>query len=299
MTLEERIVNEARRLGFAAVGFAVAGPSQTHERFVEWLARGCEAGMSYLRRHADLRRDPRALAPAAKTVIAVAARYPVNPDPGAGFSSYARGLDYHGVLREKLRRLAQFLAREGGATVARICVDSAPVAEREWAARAGIGWIGRQGQLVHPRLGCCLFLGEILTDLALAPTPPMPNRCGTCHRCRDACPTQAIGPDGLVDARRCISYLTVEHKGAIPEDLRSRLGGSLFGCDRCTAACPWNRFGAEAVMPEFLPRPLPSAEEILAMTEEQFEEQFRDHPARRTGLDRLKRNAAAANARLN
>lgn len=293
MTVEERIVETGRSLGFVAVGFAAAGISRSNRAFSDWLVAGNHAGMEYLRRQADLRADPRQVSLGCRTVIVAAARYPVNPSPGAGFSFYARGADYHEAIRSRLVALAQAVRRETGARRMKICVDAAPLFEREWAVRAGVGWLGRQGQVVHPRYGCCLFLGEVLADTDLAPSPPQKNRCGRCRRCVEACPTGALGEDGRVDCRKCLSYLTIEQKGEIPPDMRPRMGETVFGCDFCTAVCPWNRFGAEAVLPDLNPRPVPSAEELLRMDEPEFLRRFAGTTVLRTGLERLRRNAAA------
>jgi epoxyqueuosine reductase len=251
--------------------------------------------MRYLARCGELRADPARLAPGVRSVIAVAARYPVNPRPGSGFSTCARGRDYHLVIRDKLRLLAAALRRHAPLAVARLCVDSAPLPEREWALRAGIGWRGRQGQVINADLGACLLLGEILVDAEWPPSPPVPNRCGDCRLCVEACPTGAIRGDGTVDARRCISYLTIEHKGEISADLQPRMGEALFGCDCCTAVCPWNRGGEPWTVPELREkRPLPDAQACLRLTEAEFEERFRDTAVLRTGLARLRRNAAIA-----
>ena len=296
MPLSSLIREESARLGFAAVGFAVVGPCQTYERFNTWLSRGYAASMTYLARHAALRSDPRQIMPEARAIIVVAARYPADPTISP-FSNYARGRDYHAILRGKLKQLARSLEAQSSVPLhSRICVDSAPVLEREWAVRAGLGWIGKQGSLVNPEWGCTLFLGELLVNLELAPSKPKPGKCGTCRRCVEACPTGAIQPGGLVDARRCIAYLTIEHKGAIPEDLRPRMGSSLFGCDRCTAVCPYNRAGVDAILPEFNPVgiPMPTAEQCLALSEAEFQQRFRGTAVYRSGLARLKRNAAAA-----
>ena len=294
MTKEDAIFCEARRLGFAAAGIAAAGPTETFPVFREWVDGGSAAGMSYLARHDALRSDPRLLAPGTRSILVVAARYPVNASPGDGFSTYAGGMDYHTVLREKLKALVVFIRQQFPVSVARICVDSAPLLEREWAVRAGIGWRGRQGQIVNARLGCCLLLGELLLDAELKPSERVPNRCGRCRRCVAACPTGAIGQDGLVDARRCISYLTIEHKGELPAETRPLLGQALFGCDLCSAVCPWNRFGGEAVMPEFQGHDMPNPRECLTMSESDFSHRFRDTAVFRTGLQRLQRNAAVA-----
>jgi len=293
ISLTQRLHAEARALGFAASGVAVATRSQSTAVYAQWLAEGFAGGMDYLRRHAPLREDPAHVAPGGRSIIAVAARYPANLNPGAGFSTYARGLDYHDVLRGKLRELGAWLKAQHPLGVCRICVDSAPLPEREWAMRAGLGWQGRQGQLVNPDAGCCLVLGFLLVDLALEPSVPITNQCGDCRRCIAACPTDAALGDGRVDARRCISYLTIEHKGAIPEALRKAMGGALFGCDCCTAVCPWNVRAPAPVMPELKPlAPLPSAEACLTLTEADFQARFKGTAVYRTGLDRLKRNAS-------
>ena len=248
--------------------------------------------MEFLRAGAAQRRDPRTILPQAKSVLAVAARYPVNPAPRqGGFSSCASGRDYHGVMRHRLHELAAVLAREQGVRQYRVCVDTAPLLEREWACRAGLGWIGRQGQLVNAEHGCCLFLGELLVDVAAESVPAVPNRCGDCRRCEDACPTGAVRGDRTIDARRCISYLTIEHRDAIQADLRPAMGEALFGCDRCTAVCPWNPAGAGQVPEEFRPRPLPAAEACLFMKKDEFQGLFADSAVLRTGIERLQRNA--------
>lgn len=292
-SLTDQVLVRARELGFAAAGVAAVAPSETMPRLRDWLERGFSAGMAYMSRHSDLRADPGLLAPGAASMVVVAARYPVNRAPGNGFSTYARGRDYHDVLREKLGLLADFLHALAPLRVRRICVDSAPLLEREWAVRAGVGWRGRQGQVVNPDAGCCILLGALLVDVALDASAACPNQCGTCRRCLDACPTGALCEDGLVDARKCISYLTIEHKGEIPEEQRGAVRGSLFGCDHCTAVCPWNQRGEDRVMPELASAPVPDAAAILAMLEADFETCFSGTPVHRTGLVRLQRNARA------
>lgn len=291
MKLEKKIINQALRLGFAAAGIADAGSCETIDMFRKWLALGHAAGMDYLARHVRLRSDPRKVAPGTKSIIVIAARYPVNERAGKGFSTYARGLDYHNVLRKKLKRLAEFIKAETRVSVARICVDSAPILEREWAIRAGIGWRGKQGQIVNLDFGCCLLLGELLVDIELEPSPRVPNQCGDCRRCIDACPTGALGEDGFVNARKCISYLTIEHKGEVPEDMRPLIGEALFGCDICTAVCPWNRFGNDKVMPELSELNMPTTEECISMAEKDFKTRFKDSAVFRACLERLQRNA--------
>ncbi|MFA5342768.1 MAG: tRNA epoxyqueuosine(34) reductase QueG [Kiritimatiellia bacterium] len=296
MSLESFIRHKCARLGFAAVGFAEVGPCRTFDRFQNWLSRGYAAGMDYLARRAALRLNPILVAPEARSVIVVAARYPVSA-PIRPFSNYARGRDYHAVLRGKLKQLARSIEAQCRVPLrARICVDSAPVLEREWAVRAGLGWIGKQGSLVNPEWGCTLFLGELFVNLELAPSKPKPNKCGACRKCVAACPTGAIQPDGLVDARRCIACLTIEHQGDIPEDLRPLMGVSIFGCDRCTGVCPYNRAGGDAILPEFDPVGafMPTAEECLGLNEADFRQRFRGTAVYRSGLARLQRNARIA-----
>lgn len=313
MRIEAAIQNETRKLGFAATGFAAVGPSRSFQRFQDWIAGGFAGEMTYLSKNTALRSDPRKVAPEAHSVIVVAARYLSFKGAGLSanaslcetnqghsatylshFSNYVRGQDYHDVIRAKLKTLEKFIAqRVSTPLTARICVDSAPVLERECAARAGVGWIGKQGNIIHPEFGSCLFLGELFVNIDLEPSLPLKNECDDCRLCIDACPTGAILPDGLLDARHCISYLTVEYKGTIPCKLWPLMGSSLFGCDRCTAVCPWNRYGAEMVMPEFgeSNRALPSPEECLTMGEKDFIGCFSGSAVFRTGLERLQRNA--------
>jgi len=290
--LEAQIVSEIRRLGFAAAGFAQVDESCSAPIFEQWLHDGYAGGMDFLHRHAPLRRHPANIAADARTVIAVAARYPVNPKSGDGFCMTARTRDYHEVIRKKLRLLGDFIGIRTPLRCARICVDSAPLPEREWAVRAGLGWQGRQGQLIIPAAGACTVLGFLLVDVALQPAIPLDNRCGDCRRCVESCPTGAILPDGRLDARRCISYLTIEHRGDIAPDLRTVMGRSLFGCDICTSVCPWNRTATAPVMPELMPDKMPpDAATVAGMTEDDFTERFSHTVVHRSGLDRLHRNA--------
>ena len=294
---EHDIAAVASRLGFAAAGFAAAGDAIGSDAFAQWLARGDAAGMDYLHRHAPLRRHPAAIVPDVHSIIAVAARYPVNPSTAAGgFCMTARCRDYHDVLRDKLRLLSNFIKQRTAARTTRICVDSAPLPEREWALRAGLGWQGRQGQLVSPGAGTCTVLGFLLTDLVLSPAKPMENRCGDCRRCIESCPSGAIRPNAQIDARRCLSYLTIEHPGEIAPERQSAMGQALFGCDICTSICPWNQTATAPVMPELAEStgPLPDAAGITAMPPDTFAARFRGTAVKRTGLDHLQRNAAIA-----
>lgn len=296
MKLEEYIRAQAHELGFGAVGFAAVGPSKSFTAFQKWLAKGYCADMHYLKRHAALRSDPRKLELRTKSIIVVGARYPSEPT-GCPISNFARGADYHHVLRSKLEKLAGALAKKcGGSNIGRICVDSAPLLEREWAVRAGIGWIGRQGSVVNPELGCCFFLGELLVNIDLEPSQPLPPQCQDCRLCEKACPTGAIRPGNLIDARRCISYLTIEHKGEINPEIASCFGGSVFGCDRCTSVCPWNRRGKTPVMPEFdvCPSAVLALENLNALDMIGFQKMFRNTPVERIGLERFRRNVKIA-----
>ncbi len=223
--LAERIADEAIAAGFAGVGFAAAGPAESMAVYEQWLADGMGADMAYLHRHARLRIHPAEVATGVKSIIAVAARYPTSPAPGSGFSTYAGGLDYHDVIRGKLRKLAAFINEHHPLQVHRICVDSAPLLEREWAIRAGLGWQGKQGQVVSATAGCCQLFGFLLVDLELTPSERVDERCGDCHCCTAGCPTGAALGNGRVDARRCLSYLTIEHKTSIPDDLQDAMAG--------------------------------------------------------------------------
>jgi len=290
----------AREAGLPSIGVAAVGPTEHTDAFEAWLDSGRAAGMDYLRRHAQRRRDPRAIFPAAQSLVVIALPYPVNPAPDdGGFAMLARGRDYHLVLRARLGALARRLAGDTASLRWRVCVDSAPLAERAWAVRAGLGWIGRQGQLVHPEYGATVVLGTLLINVALPPDTPHPNRCGDCRRCLDACPTGALAGDGTLDCRRCLSYLTIEHKAAVFAPLdAARVGAqhAWFGCDRCTAVCPWNRAPAAAIPAEFLPSEPPSANAIQALDEAGFAVRFANTTVLRTGLSRLLRNVLAPHA---
>ncbi len=289
--------NSARDVGLPSIGVAAAGPAERADIFEAWLESGRAAGLDYLRRHAALRRDPRALFPPARSLVVAALPYPVNPDPGAGgFAMLARGRDYHLLLRDRLGALARRLAVDMPGLRWRVCVDSAPLAERGWAVRAGLGWIGRQGQLVHPEYGAAVVLGTLLLNVELPADTSLVSRCGDCRRCLDACPTGALAGDGTLDCRRCLSYLSIEHKAADfePADA-ARVGArqAWFGCDRCTAVCPWNRAPPEAIPAEFLPSPPPSAAALLELDESGFAARFAGTTVLRTGLARLRRNVRA------
>ena len=253
--------------------------------------------MDYLIRNVAPRKDPRLLLPQAKSVIVAAARYPGKTHNPA-YSSYAQGQDYHKVLKPVLHKLADHLAIFLGQQFKyRVCVDTAPILEREWAVRAGLGWIGRQGSLVNPQHGCRLFLGEIILTLHLPSATPVHNQCGDCRLCLDACPNNAFTTAGFLDAARCLSYLTIEHHGPLPHHLLPLKTASVFGCDACTAVCPFNPPEDTAVLPELMPTQQaalwPGPAECIKLDQPGFKKLFSGTPINRLGLARLQRNAAA------
>ena len=290
--IEQYIRARALDLGFGAIGFARVDSSKSFHAFQEWLSRGYGAEMHYLERHAALRMDPRNLLPSAKTIVVVGARYP-SAKSEDNISSHAFCRDYHDVLRDKLALLASTLEKQHGAPIeSRICVDTAPLAEREWAVRAGIGWIGKQGSVVSPNLGACFFLGELLVDIELEPSAPIANLCGDCNLCGEACPNKAVLSGSQIDARRCISYLTIEHKKNFSPETSMLINGSVFGCDRCTAVCPLNRRACAPVMKEFdsPEKSMPELAECLALDRCGFKKYFGRTPVERIGLERFRRN---------
>lgn len=305
MDLKTRLKAYAQDLGFDLIGVAQAGPTPSADRYEEWARAGRAATMAYLTRPEviEKRRDLRHLWPEARSIIVVAMNYyagehPTTDDlPRGRVARYAWGEDYHEVIAERLRALLNFLNQEAGWPVqGKIYVDTGPVLEQAWAVQAGLGWIGKNSLLIHPRLGSYLFLGVLLIDLELEPDPPFPfDHCGTCTRCVDACPTGCIRPDRTLEAGRCISYLTIERREGIPEDLRPAIGDWLFGCDICQEVCPWNqRFARPTREPAFQPREGIARmllEEVLQMDEERFRARFHRSPIRRAKWRGLVRNA--------
>jgi epoxyqueuosine reductase len=302
MTLAAAVRTRAQELGFIACGITHPGPSARGDWLDQWLARGYAGTMRYLHRQASRRKDPALILPGARSVVVVLDNY-YTPDreldcQAPRIAKYARGEDYHRVTQRRLGILAEFL-RDQGAELTRTFADAGPVPERELAQRAGLGWIGKNTMLISPRAGSFFFIGSIFTDLALPPdTPFESDRCGSCTRCLDACPTQAFVEPRLLDATRCISYLTIEQRGAIPEDLADRFEGYAFGCDICNDVCPWNqRFARSTSIPEFLPRselPGSDPEMFEKMTPEEFTNRFGHTPLERPGLSGMRRNFRAA-----
>ncbi|MDF2773779.1 MAG: hypothetical protein K0S86_3276 [Geminicoccaceae bacterium] len=301
-TLEQRIKAQAYGLGFDLVGLTTLGPARTAEQFDGWLARGHAGEMSYLERGAERRRDTRRPVDGARSAVVVALQYG-GREPSGPVARYARGDDYHDVMESRLRELHRTIDGWVGTPVrGKAYVDTGPLLERDLARQAGLGWFGKNTMLINPGLGSFFFLGALLLDLHLAPDAPFDaERCGRCTRCLDACPTGALVEPGVLDARRCISYLTIELRGPIPEDLREPMGGLIYGCDICQDVCPWNvSFSRE--LPEGSPfaardalgatdaRAL--ARDILAMTQPEFSAVFKGSPMKRAKLRGLRRNAA-------
>jgi epoxyqueuosine reductase len=296
----------ARGCGFELAGVARAEPAAESAWYQQWVAAGFAGEMLYLTdRRAELRDDPRRLLPSARSIICVGKLYNTpwpystqfNHAGRAWISRYAWGDDYHGVLRRGLQRLDRLLPPHES----KICVDTAPLLERSYARQAGLGWIGKNTCLISQQAGSWFFLGELLVSLEIEPDGPPPDRCGTCTRCIDACPTGALVPAPLgytVDSRLCISYFTIELRGAIPEPLRGRVGPHVFGCDICQDVCPWNRRAPLTAAAEFQPREFaPPLERLARLTEQEFRQMFRGTPVTRARYTGFLRNVALAMGR--
>lgn len=294
----------ARRAGFHACGVARAVALDPRP-LDALLAMGGEADMVWLRTQREERLDPARLLPGVRSVVAVALAHHAGDAPGAPegageIARYARGRDYHAVMKRRLRALAAELsAADPDARTLPTC-DVAPVMEKVWAERAGIGWIGKNGCLITPEHGSWVVLGTILLDRALEPDAPHPDRCGSCAACLPACPTGAIPAPGVVDARRCVSYWTIERRGEIPPTMAGRLGRWVFGCDDCQTVCPWNAAARVGSDPELLPRPGREAlpiDDLLALTEDEYRQRFYGTSLARARYDGLLRNALLAAGR--
>jgi epoxyqueuosine reductase len=301
------IKRRARECGFELAGIASAEPlPDDSRRYLDWVDRGMAGAMGYLTdRRANIRTDPKLLLPSARSIICVGKLYN-GPEPRSTematemnaaergwISRYAWGEDYHDVLRRGLERLA---AKLGPDHEYKICVDTAPLLERSYARQAGLGWIGKNTCLINQQIGSWVFLGEILTSLEIESDTPPPDRCGTCTRCIEACPTQAIASQGYeIDARRCIPYFTIELHGAAPDEMRASIGQHVFGCDICQDVCPWNSRAPLAEDPAFEPRHFaPRLEELAALTEDEFQSKFRGSPIQRAKHAGFLRNVAVA-----
>ncbi len=295
---KEQLVRRALALGFDACRIAPVEGPRHGAAFRDWLNEGAAGEMAWLERGAAKRLDPQLVLPGARSVIVVAMNYwqgAAPPNAQGRIARYAWGDDYHDVMLAKLRELDVFLCKQGGAQ--KCYVDTGPILERDFAAEAGIGWHGKSTMLLDPQLGTWFFLGEILTTLELAPDAPQPARCGTCTRCMVACPTGAITEAHHVDARRCISYLTIELKGSIPLEFRRAIGDRIYGCDTCLDVCPWNRFAAVSRETTYAMRPATAAlrlRDYLALDDEQFRALFRGSAIKRIKRRGLLRNVCVA-----
>ncbi|MBP6112865.1 MAG: tRNA epoxyqueuosine(34) reductase QueG [Sphingobium sp.] len=304
---EQRLKDKAAELGFAACGICDADAvQQAGERLRAWVADGCNGDMLWMADRAEQRAAPKGLWPEVLSVIALGMSYAPAIDPMAlaaerergRISTYAQGRDYHDVVKSALKILARWMVEQEGIGALKVFVDTAPVMEKPLAAAAGIGWQGKHTNLVSRSHGNWLFLGAVYLEVALTPDNPAQDKCGSCSACQSACPTDAFIAPYRLDARRCISYLTIEHKGMIPEELRPGIGNHVYGCDDCLAVCPWNKFAhAAQAHRAFLPRAelvAPRLDDLLRLDDASFREIFAGSPIKRIGRNRMVRNAAIA-----
>jgi epoxyqueuosine reductase len=308
MTLEQRISGRARELGFELCGISRAERPARAEFFKDWLVQGMAGNMTYLNRSAERRVTPELVLPGVKSVISVGQSYftgflpeEIRKDPSRGIiASYAWGDDYHELMGHALEELAEFVQSLSADVKTKAYVDTGPVLERETAERAGLGFIGKNTMLIHPKLGSNLFLGEILTTLELAPSSPPKSKpsCGSCTRCLDVCPTHALPEAHVMDARLCISYLTIEFRGAIPLELRPKMGNHIFGCDDCQTCCPWvQRFSTptrQRAYENVIERKAPKLADLAKLSEAEFLEMFKGSPVLRPKYEGFLRNVAVA-----
>ena len=306
-TLTQQIQTRAHELGFELVGITPAERSQTIQRYRQWIANGYAGKMGYLERHLPLKEDTRTLLQEAKSVISLAMNYwtldtpkDLAEDPGRGqISRYAWGDDYHDVIHERLLLLVKFIKNTAETELkSRVFVDSGPILEREYAQKAKLGWIGKNTNLINWRSGSWYFLSEVLVSIELeSETQPLRGSCGTCTKCIEACPTDAIIEPNLLDSRLCISYLTIELKDSIPKELRPEMGNLIFGCDICQEVCPWNSKATPTTEPAFQPRHGNLAPELLTlidMTQTEFSKRFKGSPIKRAKRKGFLRNVIVA-----
>ena len=296
------IKRKALELGFSSCGISQARfLKEEEQKFEKWLSNGYQGNMSYLERNIDKRLDPRILVPGSKSVISLTYNYypPKKLSNKNNFiiSKYAYGRDYHKVLKKKLRQLFYYMKENIGSIEGRVFVDSAPVHERAWAKLSGLGWIGKNSLLINKNIGSYFFISEIICDLELEYDSPVSNRCGNCTKCIDACPTNAITQAQVIDANKCISYLTIENKDTIPEELKNEMNQSIFGCDICQDICPWNKFSTPHKEKEFLPNKKLKKlrkKDWIELTEETFNRIFEGSAIKRAKYNGLKRNIRAS-----
>lgn len=310
MLTAAQIKTRARELGFDACGIAPAGDHPELAFFSEWIARGYAASMAYLEGSADRRGDVRRVLPSARTVIVTATVYNTrqpysveHADPSrADIARYAWGDDYHAVVGRRLEALVAWMREAAGEPFeARAYVDTGPVQERVYARHAGVGWIGKNSCVISPDLGSFFFLGEVICSLALDVDRPAFDQCGSCTLCLEACPTQALVAPGVLDSARCISYLTIEHRGDIPEGLRPAIGAHVYGCDVCQEVCPWNGGAAVSSDPHWQPRPAwdrPALVELLDRSDDDLRASLRGSPMKRAKIAGLRRNVEIASANV-
>ncbi|MGB0434050.1 MAG: tRNA epoxyqueuosine(34) reductase QueG [bacterium] len=302
--LKDAIRQKAGELGFELVGMVPVQPSNTHEIYKAWLEKGYAGEMAYLERHLPLKQDPRNLLPEALSLVALAFNYYTGDHPESDgskgkISRYAWSEDYHQIMHERLKQLSDFILVELGlGTKSRGLVDSGPILEREYAWRAGLGWFGKHSNLIHWKKGSWFFLTELLIDLPLEADQPFTRvDCGTCTRCIEACPTEAIVADREVDSRLCISYLTIELKGSIPRNLRPKMGNWIFGCDICQEVCPWNGKAPLSMEKGFAAEDsarTPDLGKLMELNQSEFRKRFKNSPVLRTKRRGLLRNVAIA-----
>ncbi len=306
-SIEQRLKAKARELGFVAVGIAPAADDPLRaRRLQQWLDDGFHGDMGWMEDRADVRQGPQSMWPEARSVIALGMSYAPDVDPlalegdpdAARISVYAQGRDYHDVLKKALKALARWMCAEIPETQLKVFVDTAPVMEKPLGEVAGIGWQGKHTNLVSKEHGSWMFLGAIYTTLELSPDTPHADRCGSCRACQDACPTDAFPEAYRLDARRCISYLTIEHKGPIPHEFREGIGNRIYGCDDCLAVCPWNKFAQTAARHlAFAPREeliAPRLDQLLDLDDAAFRAKFSGSPIKRIGRNRFVRNCLIA-----
>lgn len=293
-----KIKNEASRLGFLSCGISKADLLENEApKLEQWLNQGRHGTMSYMENHFDKRLDPRLLVPGAKSVISLLLNYhteQVQTDPEAPkISTYAYGMDYHFVIKEKLKNLMHFIHMEIGEVEGRVFVDSAPVMDKAWAAKSGLGWVGKNTNLISKKAGSFFFIAELIIDLELEYDLPSTDHCGSCTACIDACPTEALIQPYQIDGSKCISYLTIELKESIPSEFHNKMDNWAFGCDVCQTVCPWNRFSQPHTEPNFEPHQdllSLTKKEWEEMTEEVFSSVFKNSAVKRTKYEGLKRN---------